>query len=174
MITLTWNHHRFSSSNFNVPRNQKFPKFIFLFLYSALYPSPFFTYKFFFMKKNFFKQIAGFSLLGILFFSFASFIAQKDEIKTITGEILDMKCYMSSGAHGDGHKDCAASCVKRGAPMGILTDEDKVYLLIEDGKKSEAYEEAKKHAGEKVAITGTVTEKGGVQAIIVSEVKAKM
>ena len=47
-------------------------------------------------------------------------------------------------------------------------------LLIEDGKKSEAYEEAKKHAGEKVAITGTVTEKGGVQAIIVSEVKAKM
>ncbi len=126
------------------------------------------------MQKNFFKQIAGFALLGILFFSLESFISKKDEIKTVTGEILDMKCYMSSGAHGDGHKDCAASCVKRGAPMGILTDEDKVYLLIEDGKKSEAYEDAKKHAGEKVTITGTVAEKGGVQALIVSEVKVKM
>ncbi len=126
------------------------------------------------MQKNFFKQIAGFALLGILFLSFESFISKKDEIKTITGEILDMKCYMSSGARGDGHKDCAASCVKRGAPMGIITDEDKVYLLIEDGKKAEAYEDAKKHAGDKVTITGTVTEKGGVQAIIVSEIKVKM
>lgn len=126
------------------------------------------------MQKKIFEKITGLALLSILFISIASFISQKDEIKTVTGEILDMKCYMGSGAHGEGHKDCAASCVKRGAPMGILTDEDKVYLLIEDSKKAEAYEDAKKHAGEKVTITGTVTEKGGVQAIIVSEVKIKI
>ena len=124
------------------------------------------------MKANHFKRIAGSALLGILFLSLSSFIRKNDDSKTVTGEILDMKCYMSSGAHGDGHKDCSVTCIKGGAPMGVLTDDGKVYLLIA-GKNSDAYDDAKKHAGEKVIITGTVSEKGGVQALIVTEVKAK-
>lgn len=107
------------------------------------------------------------------FFLLTSFIYKNDDSKTITGEILDMKCYMASGAHGDGHKDCSVSCITGGAPMGILTDDGKVYLLIKDGKHSDAYDDAKKLAGTKVTATGTVSEKGGVQALIVSEVKAK-
>jgi hypothetical protein len=125
------------------------------------------------MKKNYFKQIAGIAFLGMLLLSFQSFVFKTDDSKTVTGEILDMKCYMASGEHGDGHKDCAASCVKGGSPMGILTDDGKVYLLIESSKNSDAYNNAKKFAGEKVTLTGTVSEKNGVQALIVTEVKAK-
>ena len=125
------------------------------------------------MKKNYFKQITGIAFLGILFLSFQSFIFHNDD-KTVTGEILDMKCYKASGAHGEGHKECAAKCIKGGSPMGILTDDGKVYLLIEDSKNSDPYNDAKKFAGEKVTLTGTVSEKDGEQALIVTEVKAKV
>ncbi len=123
------------------------------------------------MKRNLLKKISGIGLLGIMLLAFQSFILN-DDPKTVTGEILDMKCYMASGAHGDGHRECAATCIDGGSPMGILTDDGTVYLIIKDSKKSNAYDEVAKHAGEKVTLTGTVSEKGGVQALIVSEVKA--
>ena len=125
------------------------------------------------MKKNLFKRIVKISFSVLLIITLASFICKKVETKTVTGEILDMKCYMTSGAHGENHKDCAAMCIKGGAPMGILADDGKVYLLIEGKNDSGAFEEAKKYAGETVTVTGTLSEKNGVQALIVSEVKSK-
>ncbi len=125
------------------------------------------------MKKNLLKKIAKISFSVLLFVTLASFTYKKVDTKTVIGEILDMKCYMTSGAHGEGHKDCAAMCLKGGAPMGILADDGKVYLLIEGKNDSGAFEEAKKHAGETVTVTGTLSEKNGVQALIVTEVKPK-
>ena len=124
------------------------------------------------MKKNLLKKIGKICFPVLLFIALTSFIDKKGEPKTVTGEILDMKCYMTSGEKGDGHKECAAMCIKGGAPMGILADDGKVYLLIE-GKNSGAFEEAKKHAGETVTVTGDLSEKKGVQALVVTEVKAK-
>ncbi len=125
------------------------------------------------MKKNPLKKIAKITLPVFLFVAMASFNAGKFETKTVTGEILDMKCYMTSGSHGPEHKDCAATCVKGGSPMGILADDGKVYLLIESKDGAAAFEEAKKYAGDTVTVTGTLSEKNGVQALIVTEVKAK-
>jgi len=124
------------------------------------------------MKKNLLKKIAGISFPVLLFMALASFAYKKVETKTVTGEILDMKCYMTSGLRGEGHKECAATCVKGGTPMGILAEDEKVYLLIQ-GKDAAPFEEAKKYAGEMVILTGTLSEKKGVQALIVSEVKPK-
>jgi len=124
------------------------------------------------MKKNLLKRIARFSFPVVLLISLASFIHKNLDTKTVTGEILDMKCYMTSGAHGDGHKDCADMCLKGGSPMGILADDGKVYLLIE-GKDTAPYEEARKHGGDMMTVTGTLSEKNGVQALIVSEAKPK-
>jgi len=125
------------------------------------------------MKKNPFKGTLGTFLPILLVALLASFISKKFDPITVTGEILDMKCYMTSGAHGPDHKDCAAMCVKGGSPMGILASDGKVYLLIEGKNDSGAFEEAKKHAGETVTVTGTLSQKNGVQGLIVSEVKAK-
>jgi len=125
------------------------------------------------MKKNRLKEIARIAFPLLLSIALVSFNYGKFEIKIVTGEILDMKCYMTSGAHGPEHKDCAATCVKGGSPMGILADDGKVYLLIESKDGAAAFEEAKKYAGETVTVTGTLSEKNGVQALIVTEVKAK-
>jgi len=125
------------------------------------------------MRKNFLKQISRISILGIFLLLLGSFINKNGGTKTVTGEILDMKCYMVSGAHGEDHKQCAATCINGGAPMGILCDDGKVYLLIKDDKNPSAYDDAKKYAGENVILTGTESEKGGVQALTVAEVKMK-
>lgn len=124
------------------------------------------------MKKNL-KEIAKITFSLFLLTVLVSFSYLKFETKTVTGEILDMKCYMTSGAHGPEHKDCAAMCVKGGSPMGILADDGKVYLLIEGKDGAAAFEEAKKYAGETVILTGTLSEKNGVQGLIVTEVKMK-
>jgi hypothetical protein len=64
-------------------------------------------------------------------------------------------------------------CVKGGPPMGILTSDNKVYLLVADDSKKDAYEEAKKHAGEQVTVTGEFSEKDGIKGLVVADVKAK-
>jgi hypothetical protein len=124
------------------------------------------------MKKNLLKKFSAISFPVLLFIGLGSFAYVKFEDKTVTGEILDMKCYMSAGKHGPDHKECAAMCLKGGSPMGILADDGKVYLLIE-GKDAAPFEEARKHGGETVTVTGTLSEKSGVQALIVSDVKVK-
>ena len=124
------------------------------------------------MKKNL-KELAKITFSFFLLIALASFNYVKFETKTVTGEILDMKCYMTSGAHGPEHKDCAATCVKGGSPMGLLTSDGKVYLLVENHDKKDAYAQAKTHAGEQITVTGKVSEKGGLSAVIVDEVKPK-
>ena len=123
------------------------------------------------MNNTIFNKQKFFFLFVIVLISVA---AHAQQGTTITGEVLDMACYMKSGAHGDGHKDCAAGCIKGGSPMGILTSDNKVYLLVENHDKAAAYAEAKKHPGEQVTVTGTVSEKNGISAIIADEVKSKM
>lgn len=119
-----------------------------------------------------FKKIASSMVVAFAFMSLPSHAQQTSS--AITGEVLDMACYMKSGAHGDGHKECAAGCIKGGSPMGILTSDNKVYLLVENHDKPDAYAEAKKHAGEQVTVSGTVSERNGMNAIIADAVKTKM
>jgi hypothetical protein len=125
------------------------------------------------MKKTGFNFKTFTALLTICFaaLSLPSF-AQK-ESKSVTGELLDMDCYMASGAHGDGHKSCADMCIKGGGPMGVLTSDGKVYLLLADDSKKDAYEETKKHAGEQITVTGVLAEKDGIKGLVVNDVKTK-
>jgi hypothetical protein len=83
-------------------------------------------------------------LLSVVFFMTA-FSADKG---TWTGYISDSHC----GAKGnnDGHADCAKKCVKEGyAPVFVVGD--KVYAINDPKKVS-------KFIGEKVTITGTITD----------------
>ncbi len=119
-------------------------------------------------------KFAALLVVGFTMLSLSSFGQDKTKSMTVSGEVLDMACYMSKGAHGDSHKDCAAMCIKGGSPMGVLTSDGKVYLLIENHDKADAYAEAKKHAGEQVTVTGNYYERSGMQGLVVNEVKGKM
>ncbi len=88
---------------------------------------------------------------------------------TWKGEIVDMSCYISSGAKGADHAECAKSCVKSGQPMGLLTEDGKLYLLAKDRGDDSPYEELKDLAGEQAEVKGTMTERDGVAMVVVKE-----
>jgi len=91
--------------------------------------------------------------------------------KAITGEIVDLSCYLGHGAKGAAHKECAATCIANGGPMGLLTDKGVLYVLTMNHDNADAFNSAKKHAGDKVKVTGPVTMKNNTRALEVNGVE---
>ena len=79
---------------------------------------------------------------------------------TVTGEVLDMACYLDHGAHGAGHAACAQKCISSGLPVGLKGTDGKVYLLI--GAHMPANEELAKHAAETITVHGKLVERDGI------------
>lgn len=90
---------------------------------------------------------------------------------TIRGEIVDMGCYLSSGAKGKDHQGCAEMCLKNGMPMGLLTKDGTLYLLTVSHGNVDPFNQAKQWAATQVEITGPFSERNGVRAIEVDQVK---
>jgi hypothetical protein len=57
-------------------------------------------------------------------------------------------------------------------PMGLLTADNKFYLLTPNHKDGDPYNKCKDMAASMVEITGVVSERNGMKAIDVSDVKA--
>ena len=91
--------------------------------------------------------------------------------QTITGEVVDLACYLSEGASGPGHKDCAQKCIASGLPVGIKSG-DEIYVAIgsEHGPANAALAPL---AAKQVTAEGTVTERNGVHLIAIKKVTAK-
>ncbi len=51
---------------------------------------------------------------------------------TAVGEVIDLSCYLQVGKHGDKHRDCGQKCAKNGQPLGLVTEDGSVYMLIDE------------------------------------------
>mgnify|MGYP000293312476 CR=1 FL=1 len=96
--------------------------------------------------------------------------ADGDEI-SLEGEIVDLSCYLSGGKKGRVHKTCAQRCAERGLPIGILTTDNKVYLLLEDHSDEQPYEDAKKLAGVQAKIKGKQFTERGLASVVLTHVE---
>ncbi|MEX2564744.1 MAG: hypothetical protein WD431_02230 [Cyclobacteriaceae bacterium] len=119
---------------------------------------------------------------GLLLLALGSFVffnsmaVEKDgdgEEISVSGEVLDLSCFMASGAKGEGHKGCAEKCMSNGMPIGLLGDDGKVYLLVEDHKNADPYQSLKNHAADQVAVTGKYFVRNGMPGIVIAKVQAK-
>ena len=92
---------------------------------------------------------------------------------TVTGEVVDLNCYMHDPAtgHGTTHRQCATGCLKRGMPMGLLTGDKQVYLLLEDHNNPKPYGALKDKAAETVTLEGEKVSQGGTQGFVVESLK---
>lgn len=128
------------------------------------------------IKKLFNKPFGKFAAITLVCLSFfaASALAQDNAGKEISvkGEVLDLSCYMKSGAKGPDHKSCATGCLSKGNPIGILSSDGKVYLVVEDHKNAKPYEELKALAAEQVTVTGTFQDKNGLPGIVLAKTEA--
>lgn len=90
--------------------------------------------------------------------------------KEVTGEIVDMMCYVDHNAMGEKHAGCAAKCIKGGGPVGIVSD-GKAYLIVGDHKPmNDALAE---YAGKTITVKGKMANNGGVTMIENAEIVKK-
>jgi hypothetical protein len=99
--------------------------------------------------------------------------ARAQEEITVEGEIVDLACYLAKGSRGPSHKVCAQKCAERGIPIGVLSADGKLLLLLEDHSDEEPYEEAKKLAGVNAVVKGKKFSKPGIDGLVVGEIKEK-
>jgi hypothetical protein len=90
--------------------------------------------------------------------------------KTVTGEVVDMMCYVDHNAMGDKHAGCAEKCIKGGGPVGIVSD-GKAYILVGDHKPLN--DQLAQYAGKTITVKGKMASNGGVTMIENAEIVKK-
>src|SRR5215813_8057571 len=92
---------------------------------------------------------------------------------SVTGEVIDLSCYLHhpETSHGASHKKCAETCAKKGLPMGLLTEDKQVILLLEDHENPKGYATALQGAATTITVEGKKVNQGGMSGIVVEEVK---
>ena len=81
---------------------------------------------------------------------------------TLTGEIVDSKCYLGVMNPGRGkvHRDCAARCVSGGIPPALLTSTGEIFLLVNHDGKPFPQDFLRQLVGELVVIRGDLIRRG--------------
>ncbi len=92
-----------------------------------------------------------------------------DATQTIKGEVVDLMCYLDHGAKGDKHKGCAKKCIESGGPVGLLTADDQLYLII--GDHAPINKELADKAAQTVTLKGKVVERNGMKMIEKAELQ---
>ncbi|MBA3962852.1 MAG: hypothetical protein H0X40_13275 [Chthoniobacterales bacterium] len=95
----------------------------------------------------------------------------KGDEKTITGEVVDMACYIDHGAAGAKHADCAKTCISSGLPVGIKAADGKTYLII--GEHKPINSELAELAAKTITVKGKVTSRDGLNMIENAEIVPK-
>ena len=96
---------------------------------------------------------------------------EKTVTKTVTGEVVDLGCYLGHAARGEKHVSCATKCLAQGMPMGLLTSNGTLYLVTLDHDDADPYNSLKDMAGKNVTVTGELLARSGMKAIEATRVK---
>jgi hypothetical protein len=97
------------------------------------------------------------------------FVAHGQEI-LVRSEVLDMTCYIAYNLSRPEHAPCARDCIRSGLPVGIKTEDGKVYLLT--GKAGQPVNaELADYAVKVVTIKGKETARDGFAQLQVEEIR---
>jgi hypothetical protein len=97
----------------------------------------------------------------------------KGEAMTITGEVIDLSCYLQVGKHGDKHRDCGQKCARNGQPIGLLLENGATFMIMDEehDPRRDGMTELRKtlidNMANVVAVHGTVTDVEGQKAVYV-------
>lgn len=118
-------------------------------------------------------MIVFFALSGTVFAEQKGIGMHDEELQTIRGEVIDISCYVSHGAVGAAHKECAVTCMKAGQPVGILEQgTGKIYVAAkEEDHLTNPNSELIPYAAKMVEVKGLVHERGGIATIDIREIK---
>jgi hypothetical protein len=90
--------------------------------------------------------------------------------KQVTGEIVDLMCYIDHGAMGDKHAGCGNKCIKGGGPVGIV-ESGKAYLVV--GEHQPINDQLADSCGKTITLKGKLAERGGMALLENAEIVKK-
>ena len=106
---------------------------------------------------------------------------KKNKPITVSGEVLDLSCYLSRGLSGPLHRDCAKQCLAAGVPMGLMTADSTFYLLTQNHGRAMApasyagtpdmYAQCREWAAMQVEVNGATGFRNGVRVLEVTRAK---
>lgn len=100
-------------------------------------------------------------------------VLNSGKVKTVTGEVVDVSCYMQLGKRGEAHVACGTKCITNGQPIGLVDKEGDLYILFaeEHHPRRDGQVDLKKIflplLAKNVAVTGIMTEMKGYRALFV-------
>lgn len=91
--------------------------------------------------------------------------------KTVTGEVVDVMCYVDHNAVGEKHgQTCGAKCIKSGGPVGIV-ENGKAYLVV--GEHKPMNDQLAEYCGKTVTLKGKMAQRGGIAMLENAEIVKK-
>ena len=100
-------------------------------------------------------------------------VLETGKAATVTGEVVDVSCYLQLGKRGEAHIACGSKCIANGQPIGILDAEDHLYIVMaeEHHPRRDGQVELKTVLGpllaKTVTLNGMMTEMKGYRALFV-------
>ncbi len=110
-------------------------------------------------------------------FSMPTIAANGEKIQ-VTGEFMDTWCYTSQimgGSDfvlGSAHHVCAVWCAAGGVPVGLRTDDDKVYMILKFGGDDTSVTNlgVLDLQSKKVTVDGTFHERDGINYLLIDKI----
>ena len=91
--------------------------------------------------------------------------------KEVTGEVVDMMCFVDHNAVGEKHgQSCGAKCIRSGGPVGIVS-EGKAYLVV--GEHKPMNDQLAEYCGKNITVKGKPAERGGIAMLENAEIVKK-
>ena len=114
------------------------------------------------MRKMLYRLAPALALVALLA---PAFTAAQQTGKAIrkgswTGMLVEETCSVELGtakASAADHKACAAECLTKGRPLGVITDNDG-YMRIIGNTSKDKYAKLTQYLGKRVAVTGEVSQ----------------
>lgn len=101
--------------------------------------------------------------------------ALKDgHMATVTGEIIDMSCFVQLGKRGEGHVACGTKCITSGEPIGLVDAKGVAYVLFAEQHHPRRDGMADIRAmylpllSKTVTVHGILSQRGGTKALFVT------
>ncbi len=123
-------------------------------------------------------KITALAIAGLCAFSTPALANENGERITVTGEAIDTWCYYSGvmggpdAVVGAAHHTCALWCSAGGIPVGLLTEDGTVYMVlkIEDDDHSNGGDTQMSIASHAITADGVFYERDGINYLVVSKV----
>ena len=112
--------------------------------------------------------------IGLAALATAPAQAAEPQRVTVTGEVIDSWCYLSEimWAEGSAHHRCAVWCARGGVPVGILGEDEEVYvlLMVENDPEVVGNKAVFRIQTNEVVVTGDLYRRDSVNYLAVNEI----